>query len=176
MWLASHQSGRSLVTSLATTSETDASSRYTLGSSLAWRKQSTGNAVCRPTDKLSPGFTQAGTGGRLELASTRARCWIWAGSSRKPNLPALMARRWSGQRDQAAIESLQPVIARCNRKQIKVGYIGRVKSSTARHAGEGPQPPTPPRVTLPTILGGRANVHIRLGSSPWRGPRISSGY
>ena len=50
-----------------------------------------------------------------------------------PNKPTLMARRWSGQWDQAAIRALQPHIARCTRKQIKavLGHIGRVTSTTA---------------------------------------------
>ena len=50
-----------------------------------------------------------------------------------PNHPTLMARRWSGQWDHAAIRVLQPHIARCTRKQIKavLGHIGRVTSSTA---------------------------------------------
>ena len=49
------------------------------------------------------------------------------------NQPTLMARRWAGQWDQAAIHSLHPDIARCTRKQIKavLGHIGRVTSSTA---------------------------------------------
>ena len=49
------------------------------------------------------------------------------------NQPDVMARRWAGQWDQTAIHSLQPVIARCTRKQIKavIGLIGRVTSSTA---------------------------------------------
>ena len=49
------------------------------------------------------------------------------------NQPTLMARRWAGRLDQAAIQSLQPDIARCTRKQIKavLGHIGRVTTSTA---------------------------------------------
>ena len=49
-----------------------------------------------------------------------------------PNQPSLMARRWSGQWDQGAIEALQPEIARCTRKQIKavVGHIGRITCAT----------------------------------------------
>ena len=49
------------------------------------------------------------------------------------NQPTLMARRWAGQWDHAAIRSLQPEIARCTRKQIKavLGHIGRVTSTTA---------------------------------------------
>ena len=49
-----------------------------------------------------------------------------------PNQPSLMSRRWSGQWDQAAIDALQPEIARCSRKQIKavLGHIGRVTCAT----------------------------------------------
>ena len=49
------------------------------------------------------------------------------------NQPSIMARRWAGQCDQAAIRSLQPAIARCNSKQIKavLGHLGRVTSTTA---------------------------------------------
>ena len=49
------------------------------------------------------------------------------------NHPKLMARRWSGQWNQAAIRSFQPEIARCARKQIKLvlSHIGRVTSITA---------------------------------------------
>ena len=48
------------------------------------------------------------------------------------NQPLLMARRWSGQWDWAAIASLQPEIALCTGKQIKavLGHIGRVTSTT----------------------------------------------
>ena len=75
------------------------------------------------------------------------------------NQPTLMARRWAGQWDQAAILSLQPDIARCTRKQIKtvLGHIGRVTSATAAAcwrdftamakdvapANDQPHPPTP---------------------------------
>ena len=50
-----------------------------------------------------------------------------------PNQPDLMARRWAGQWDPAAIASLRPEIASCTRKQIKavLGHIGRITSSTA---------------------------------------------
>ena len=62
-------------------------------------------------------------------------CWIWVGQALLTtfNQPTLMARRWSGQWDQDAIRTLQPNIARCNRKQIKavLGHIGRVTSNTA---------------------------------------------
>ena len=49
-----------------------------------------------------------------------------------PNQPSLMARRWAGQWDHAAIEALQPQIARCTRKQIKavLGHIGRITCAT----------------------------------------------
>ena len=49
-----------------------------------------------------------------------------------PNQPSLMARRWSGQWDQGAIDALQPEIARCTRKQIKavLGHIGRITCAT----------------------------------------------
>ena len=49
-----------------------------------------------------------------------------------PNQPSLMARRWAGQWDHAAIEALQPEIARCSRKQIKavLGHIGRITCAT----------------------------------------------
>ena len=49
-----------------------------------------------------------------------------------PNQPSLMARRWSGQWDHAAIAALQPEIARCSRKQIKtvLGHIGRITCAT----------------------------------------------
>ena len=50
-----------------------------------------------------------------------------------PNRPDLMARRWAGQWDPAAIEALRPEIANCTKKQIKavLGHIGRITSSTA---------------------------------------------
>ena len=50
-----------------------------------------------------------------------------------PNQPDLMARRWAGQWDPAAIEALRPEIAHSTRKQIKAGLrqIGRLTSSTA---------------------------------------------
>ena len=50
-----------------------------------------------------------------------------------PNQPDLMARRWAGQWDPAAIEALRPEIAHCTRKQIKavLRQIGRLTSSTA---------------------------------------------
>ena len=49
-----------------------------------------------------------------------------------PNQPSLMARRWAGQWDHAAIAALQPAIARCTRKQIKavLGHIGRITCAT----------------------------------------------
>ena len=49
------------------------------------------------------------------------------------NQPTLMARRWAGQWDQAAITSLRPEIASCTRKQLHavLRHIGRVTSSTA---------------------------------------------
>ena len=49
-----------------------------------------------------------------------------------PNQPSLMARRWAGQWDHAAIEALQPEIARCSRKQIKavLGHIGKITCAT----------------------------------------------
>ena len=49
-----------------------------------------------------------------------------------PNQPFLLARRWSGQWDQEAIDALQPEIARCTRKQIKtvLGHIGRITCAT----------------------------------------------
>ena len=49
-----------------------------------------------------------------------------------PNHPTLMARRWAGQWDQAAITALRPDIASCTRKQLQavLGHIGRVTSST----------------------------------------------
>ena len=48
------------------------------------------------------------------------------------NHPTLMARRWAGQWDQAAITELRPDIANCTRKQLQVvlGHIGRVTSAT----------------------------------------------
>ena len=72
-----------------------------------------------------------------------------------PNHPTLMARRWAGQWDQAAINALRPEIANCTRKQLQavLGHIGRVTSTTATAcwrdflamARELPPPP-------PTIL------------------------
>ena len=49
-----------------------------------------------------------------------------------PNQHALMARRWSGQWDQAAIGALQPEIARCSWKQLKavLRHIGRITCAT----------------------------------------------
>ena len=49
-----------------------------------------------------------------------------------PNQPDLMARRWTGQWDPAAIEALRPEIAHCTRTQLRVvlGHIGRITSST----------------------------------------------
>ena len=49
------------------------------------------------------------------------------------NQPTLMARRWAGQWDQAAITALRPEIANCTRKQLQavLDHIGRVTSSTA---------------------------------------------
>ena len=49
-----------------------------------------------------------------------------------PTQPSLMARRWSGQWDQVAIDALQPEIARCSRKQIKavLSHIGRITGAT----------------------------------------------
>ena len=49
-----------------------------------------------------------------------------------PHQPPLMARRWSGQWDQVAIDALQPEIARCSRKQIKavLSHIGRITGAT----------------------------------------------
>ena len=75
-----------------------------------------------------------------------------------PNHPTLMARRWSGQWDQAAIRELQPQIARCTRKQIKtvLGHIGRVTSSTAsscwRHFAAMARDLSPPRDQFPPPL------------------------
>ena len=48
------------------------------------------------------------------------------------NQPQLLSRRWSGQWDPAALESLRPHIARCRRKQIKavLGHIGRITQTT----------------------------------------------
>ena len=50
-----------------------------------------------------------------------------------PNQPTLMARRWAGQWDQAAITALRPGIASCTRKQLQavLGHIGRITSTTA---------------------------------------------
>ena len=49
------------------------------------------------------------------------------------NQPLLMARRWSGPWDRAAIAYLQPEMARCTGKQIKavLRHIGRVTNTTA---------------------------------------------
>ena len=62
-----------------------------------------------------------------------------------PNQPDLMARRWAGQWDHAAIEALRPEIANCTRKQIKaiLGQIGRVTSSTAAASSPLLLPPQP---------------------------------
>ena len=47
------------------------------------------------------------------------------------NQPQLLARRWSGHWDPAALESLRPMIMRCTIKQIKavLGHIGRITQS-----------------------------------------------
>ena len=49
-----------------------------------------------------------------------------------PSQPSLIARRWAGQWDHAAIEALQPEIARCSRKQIKavLGHFGSITCAT----------------------------------------------
>ena len=49
------------------------------------------------------------------------------------NQPTLMARRWAGQWDHAAIHSHKPDIERCTKKQIKavLGHIGRVTTAMA---------------------------------------------
>ena len=76
-----------------------------------------------------------------------------------PNHPTLMARRWAGQWDQAAVAALRPEIANCTRKQIKVvvGHIGRITSSTATACWRDfltmareltPPPPDPPAPQL----------------------------
>ena len=77
-----------------------------------------------------------------------------------PNQPSLMARRWSGQWDQVAIDALQPEIGRCSRKQIKavLGHIGRITCATTAAcwrdfillsreltpSSDASPPPTPP--------------------------------
>ena len=90
-----------------------------------------------------------------------------------------MARRWSGQWDQAAIRSLQPQIARCTRKQIKavLGYIGRITSSTAsacwRDFTAMARELSPPTAHFPTPTPvstdrGQYEGHISVPSrSPW---------
>ena len=75
------------------------------------------------------------------------------------NQPQLLARRWSGHWDPAALGSLRPQIAGCTRKQKKavLGHIGRITQSTTsacwRHFAAmareltlppaAPHPPTP---------------------------------
>ena len=101
-----------------------------------------------------------------------------------PNQPDLMARRWAGQWDPAAIEALRPEIASCTRKQIKavLGHIGRITSSTAAACWRefmamarelSPSLLDPPPRTPPCRW---ANFHARLGPSPGRGPRISTEF
>ena len=51
------------------------------------------------------------------------------------NQPSLMARRWAGQWDQAAIRSLQPAIARCTSD-----ISGGLPAPPRQHAGGTSQP------------------------------------
>ena len=102
--------------------------------------------------ELSPGPTERtgaryGLSGAHHLQTVGATAWFHRSQPlrkrvqalrtfwdlRWHNQPILMARRWAGQWDQAAIRFLQPDIARCTRKQIKavLGHIGRVTSATA---------------------------------------------
>ena len=89
-----------------------------------------------------PGTSSARSGGTLDLtiAINRLPPGPMLELGRKfqtlliiPNHPTLMARRWAGQWDQAAITALRPEIASCTRKQLQavLGHIGRVTSSTA---------------------------------------------
>ena len=89
-----------------------------------------------------PGTTNARSGGTLDLsiAINHLPPGPMLELGRKfqtlliiPNHPTLMARRWAGQWDQAAISALRPEIANCTRKQLQavLGHIGRVTSSTA---------------------------------------------
>ena len=89
-----------------------------------------------------PGTSDARLGGSLDLNITVSRLppgpMLELGRQFQLllttfNQPTLMANRWAGQWDQAAIRSLQPAIAGCTRKQIKavLGHLGRVTSTTA---------------------------------------------
>ena len=89
-----------------------------------------------------PGTSSARSGGTLDLAIAISRLppgpMLELGRKFQtlliiPNHPTLMARRWAGQWDQAAITALRPEIASCTRKQLQavLGHIGRVTSSTA---------------------------------------------
>ena len=89
------------------------------------------------------------------------------------NHPTLMARRWAGQWDQAAITELRPDIANCTRKQLQVvlGHIGRVTSATTVASWRefkalarelSPHPTNRPRPFRPSALSGRANLNPRL--------------
>ena len=80
-----------------------------------------------------------------------------------PNHPTLMARRWVGQWDQAAITALRPEIVSCTRKQLQavLRHIGRVTISTATAcwreflamARELPPPLYDPPIPLPLADG-----------------------
>ena len=95
-----------------------------------------------------------------------------------PNQPTLMARRWSGQRDQTAIRALQPQIARCSRKQIKavLGHIGRVTSSTAsacwRHFAAMAKDLYPPMDQFPPFM---PMVARQLSTIDWD-PRLGEDH
>ena len=96
------------------------------------------------------------------------------------NHATLMARRWAGPWDQAAIIALRPEIASCTRKQFQSGHIGRVMSTTITAcwrvfmalARELSPPHLRPLST--TAISRRPNVHHRMGPSPGRGPRINT--
>ena len=133
-----------------------------------------------------PSTTSARTEGSLDLTITINRLppgpMLELGRKFKsllliPNQPDLMARRWSGPWDPAAIEALRLEIANCKRKQIKVvlKHIGQLTNSTAAscwrdvtawHASSPLPLPPPPHL-----------AHSRMDKqqpSPGRGPRLST--
>ena len=91
------------------------------------------------------------------------------------NQPQLLARRWSGHWDLAALGSLRPMITRCTIKQIKavLGHIGQITQSTtsacwrrfaamARELNPPPANPHPP-IPLETQQQSTIDWDPRLG-------------
>ena len=84
------------------------------------------------------------------------------------NHPTLMARRWTGQWDQAAITALRSDIANCTRKQLQtvLGHIGRVTSASSTAswrefmalARELSPPTYDHSVTLPLVDGQQSTI------------------